>query len=98
MQYVYFLTDGKFVKIGLSKNPLKRIKQLNTGNSTKLYMLGWIEGDRQLEQALHRKFKRVNGEWMEATEDLIAYMNSKLDATYVDWLGERLWAFKKLKG
>jgi hypothetical protein len=39
--YIYFITEipfGNKVKIGMSKNPNKRLKQLQTGNPNKLHL------------------------------------------------------------
>jgi hypothetical protein len=95
--YVYFATDGVYIKIGFSKNPKKRLITLNIGNSQQLYLLGYIDGDMNLEKQLHSKFKLVHGEWFEPTEDLLLYINSHLADKHVDWLDGKLHAFAKMK-
>ena len=73
--YVYtirFLGPPWHVKIGASKNPLERLRQLQTGSGLKLEICHavWMGGEaaaRRLEKALHDELKgyRVNGgtEW-----------------------------------
>ena len=73
--YTYFIiekedgfndSDEYRVKIGFSKNPEQRIKNLQTGNSRKLELMGWIECQGQsLERALHKKYEpfNINLEW-----------------------------------
>jgi len=70
--YVYFIRSGKkgAIKIGKSNNPEKRVKELQTGNPYKLYLIAFIhceteEGAIKLERKIHRLFKkrRMIGEW-----------------------------------
>lgn len=97
---VYFLSDGVNVKIGYTnRNINKRIKELSTGSSSLLYLLGYIKnGDKNLETQLHRKFKQVNLEWFEANDSLLQYLNDNNDLeVYVDWLDNKLMAYKKMR-
>ena len=69
--YTYFIIENEDnehcrVKIGFSKNPGNRIRNLQTGNSRKLALMGWIEcEDSSLEKRLHKKYEsdNLNGEW-----------------------------------
>ena len=77
---VYFITDSKDIKIGYTKNDVtKRLKQLQTANTNKLYLLGYIDGPKELEKELHKKFlkykKRHNGEWFSADDEIIEFIN-----------------------
>lgn len=77
---IYFITDTKNIKIGYTNNSIeKRLKQLQTSCASKLYILGWIDGDLDTEKMLHKIFAqsriRYNGEWFNPTEDLINYIN-----------------------
>lgn len=71
--YVYFIADGALVKIGTSMNPYKRLKQLQTGASTKLRMVAVVPGGVARERRFHERFKgrRVRGEWFQLTEDAL---------------------------
>ena len=86
MQYVYAISDGSYIKIGISKNPQQRIKQLNTGNVKKLVLLGYFKGGRELEKHIHYKFRtvRYNSEWMNPSDELVNYLNKKFDNTYIE--------------
>lgn len=77
MGYVYLITnDYCHYKIGITTKTIeKRIKQLQTGNSEKIFIVKhyYTEHHRQLEAWLHRKFndKRLEGEWFELDDSII---------------------------
>lgn len=62
---IYFIKAKNYVKIGVSKNPVQRLKELQTANPIKLKLLGTIEGNFSTEAALHRMFYKwkKTGEW-----------------------------------
>ena len=100
---IYFITDTINIKIGYTKNSIeKRLQQLQTSCSNKLYILGWIEGDIELEKELHKKFSssriRYNGEWFKPTDDLLEYINinNKIKNTYIDFLDGKLISLLKI--
>ncbi|SIP85999.1 Bacteriophage T5 orf 172 domain-containing protein associated with Zinc finger domain [Pacmanvirus A23] len=73
--YLYFITEIPFynkVKIGISKNPAKRLKQLQTGNPNHLVIYHAMESTnyKLLERTLHSICKdlHVHGEWFEMTD------------------------------
>lgn len=70
--YVYLMSDGEgSVKIGVSNNPERRRKQLQTGQEDHLKILKtWqTKHPYALESRLHRKYaqyrKRADGEWFD---------------------------------
>lgn len=70
MSVVYFISDGEYIKIGMSYNVEKRLAALQTSNPRALKLLRTIlvpneDWARYLEQELHKHFgeKRVAGEW-----------------------------------
>ena len=77
MGYVYLIgnvdTPGKY-KIGSTrgKSVEKRLKQLQTGNSSELFIKDSYETEHpfKLEKMLHNHFKEKNliGEWFELSE------------------------------
>lgn len=83
---VYFITDKKNIKIGYSKNPNKRIKQLNTGNAKKLMLIGYMNGDKNKEKELHCQFSqdRSNGEWFSPSDELLDFINIKFSQIHVE--------------
>lgn len=54
-QYVYFIgePDNGPLKIGVAKDPIKRIRAMQTGNPRRLRIEYVLLGDRELEQLLH---------------------------------------------
>lgn len=78
MAYVYLIesTDNdKRYKIGMTRSSdvSKRLKQLQTGNSSKLTIKEVYETDHpfKLEKMLHNRFKskQTIGEWFELNDD-----------------------------
>ena len=67
-------------KIGISKNPKKRLKQLQTGNSSELELLEIFETEyaHKVEKALHNLFSHAKkeGEWFELS------LNERFDFRY----------------
>lgn len=61
----YFIRSGELVKIGVSNNVQRRLKQLTTGNGRSMELLGVIP--ENIEKQLHSLFAqyRVNGEWFK---------------------------------
>lgn len=102
---VYFITDNRYIKIGYTKNNVnKRLKQLQTSNPNRLFLLGYIEGDKDTEKMLHKKFfsslSRMNGEWFSPSQDILDYINDNnlKENTYVDIIdGEVRGLFKLIK-
>lgn len=94
--YTYLMFDGRYYKIGQSKNPQKRLKTLRTANPS----IGMIcYGTGISENALHKKYAhlRVSGEWFDlkgAASRVAKHINNE-DTTYVmptgKWKGRRLW-------
>lgn len=65
MEYVYAADFGSRVKIGYSTNVSNRIKQIETAQREKSKDLFYIQGDRDIESAIHEIFRaeRIEGEW-----------------------------------
>ena len=53
------------IKIGRSKDPAKRLNQLQTGNPNKLKLIASFEGEGWKEKNLHERLEkfRLEGEW-----------------------------------
>ena len=71
MKYIYLIQsqeDG-YYKIGVSKHPKKRVKQLQTGNSSELKLIGSYQSEHahKVERALQRRysFLKKEGEWFD---------------------------------
>lgn len=67
--FLYFISDTtrSSIKIGISTNPERRVRQLQTGNSSSLHLLGYRKGEQKDEKMLHRMLSAYNenGEWYE---------------------------------
>ena len=71
--YLYAISDGEFIKVGYSKKPKSRVKQLQTARPKPLKLV-WqtlcaysdIDAKKQ-ERKLHRRLQKhkVRGEWFE---------------------------------
>lgn len=76
-EYVYFIqgiTTGR-IKIGVSKDPKKRMQQMQLSEQTVL--LCAVKGSYTLEDTLHNMFKeyRVHGEWFDPSERIMDFIN-----------------------
>jgi hypothetical protein len=73
--FVYFV-QGEFgggIKIGYSKTPESRLKQLQTSYPDTLKILVLVPGSNKDEKSYHRKFEHIklNGEWFKPEKELI---------------------------
>lgn len=77
---VYFIRAGESgpVKIGCSRNPEARRKQLQSAHAARLVVLAIEPGGEEREQQLHREWAecRLEGEWFAPTHELLAYITS----------------------
>jgi len=75
--YVYYITDGEFVKIGLATDPYKRLRGIQTGNP-RVCEIMWLipfkteQDAHQAEQDLHWIYAtyRRAGEWFDILDKL----------------------------
>jgi hypothetical protein len=83
--FVYAITDGSYLKVGVARHPHKRLKELSTGNASRLRLIGFFSGGFKLEKEIHNKFNKVrtNGEWMHPTKELIEYLNSQIHDKFI---------------
>ncbi len=77
--YIYVMECAGFVKIGLTQNPNSRLAICQTFSPFPVRLIGFLEGTRQQEAALHAKLSahRVRGEWFRmegAVADYIEYV------------------------
>ncbi len=77
--YTYFIeaAEANRVKIGFSKDPKARLKQLSSACPYPLKLIAAIPGPKSLEREYHRHFStyRVQGEWFEMKGALVEYVN-----------------------
>jgi hypothetical protein len=74
--YVYFAKLGTRIKIGFTTNWATRRRSMQTDTPDNIALLALVEGDRQLEGDLHRRFAhlRGRGEWFEETPELLEFI------------------------
>jgi len=69
MKYIYLIQslENGYYKVGVSKHPQQRIRELQTGNSSKLKLIETYQSElaHQIERALQRRYEhlRKEGEW-----------------------------------
>lgn len=75
--YVYFIDSGDAIKIGISKDPEGRLKQLQSAHWRKLIMLGAMQGFEYTEIALHKKFAEhsLAREWFARVAPIQAFIS-----------------------
>ena len=86
---VYFIGEHEsgctIIKIGRTVNVPNRLRNLQTGNSSLLKLMGWLtpENDAAVESELHQHFAkhRLRGEWfsIEAADILPILMRAGVD-------------------
>lgn len=78
--FVYFIEteDGKFVKIGYSIHPYRRLNELGTSRPIDLRLIGWMPGTFETERWLHHKFASIQerGEWFASTPVLRRFIKA----------------------
>lgn len=74
--FVYFISDGEFIKIGFANNWVVRRRDLQIANARKLIALLVFEGGFRMEAHLHSLFSahRVLGEWFRPVPEIMAYI------------------------
>lgn len=100
--FVYVIAselEPNTVKIGLSRDPDKRVKQLQTGHAAPLKVFHQVafpaQNTRLVEQILHRELnhKRIRGEWFSLTiEQAIA----EVDFALIRYGDEPNWKLRDL--
>lgn len=95
--YIYAIGTDNRQKIGFSKDPAGRLKQLQTGNAEELHLHGSIEVSedrvKMLERFLHKdlNYKRVKGEWFKLSKvEVLDY----LSFAEITWVHDPLLEFK----
>ena len=87
--FVYFIEelDKGHIKIGFSeKHPKQRLKDFQTGNSSQLKLMGYIEGTYEDEYKLHNTFSKERirrTEWFESSSRIRERINILIEE-YID--------------
>ena len=77
--FVYFIESFQTqqIKIGWAYDPIRRLKEFQTGSPTEYTLLGTLPGNRTLERKLHLDFAEfhVRGEWFFGVMPLRKFIN-----------------------
>ena len=71
--FIYLMQslENGYYKIGISKNPNTRLRQLQTGNSSEMKLIETYESDfaSKIERTLHNQYSHIKkkGEWFDLT-------------------------------
>lgn len=97
---IYIITDGMFTKIGKSKNPLSRIKNLQTSNAKTLKFQYVFDVPDSVEKRLHNLFKNyktnANNEWFQIDNIIIETKLKSISITALWDIDLALFKAKKL--
>ncbi len=74
--YFMFMQELNAIKIGFTKNIVKRFRELNVAVPGTLSILGLIEGNVRTERQIQKQFENlhIRGEWYVAANNLFAYI------------------------
>jgi len=76
---VYFIQESgsMAIKIGTAKDVDGRVRDMSVSTPHLLTVLAVIDGDRDVERVLHRRFAhaRIRGEWFHPVPELLAYIS-----------------------
>lgn len=79
-KYVYFARSEAGCKIGVTKNPAARVKQLNQSSpiNVELVYTGFVTDAPELEKQLKKRFKEqcIQGEWFDLESADIRYIET----------------------
>ena len=76
MIYLIQAGEGGPVKIGVAKNPMERLRELQVGHSEKLVLIDCIDAfySYENEQNLHHELEhlRIRGEWFQPEKEVFS--------------------------
>lgn len=78
--YIIGNVQQNICKIGVSKNPSKRLKQIQTGCPFKVSILAYVEHlGRDSEKEMHKRYKgdRMQGEWFRINDEIRSIIGEK---------------------
>ncbi len=86
-KYVYIMKSNEYYKIGVSSNPQKRLKELQTGNPVEIEIVNsWkVRFAMELEKKLHDLFdrERVRLEWFKLDNEDLENIKKYIEANIV---------------
>lgn len=99
---VYFIQESSVgaIKIGVSKHPKKRAKELQDHSLYVITLLATVDGGYSVEFRLHQLFAHayIRGEWFRPVEELLEYIEKEGEPIAVTDKRERDKIFEKMRG
>lgn len=76
--HLYFIQMGHFIKIGRSKDPVKRLGELSTGAPEAMYLIHQCPNKGHLEKKFHAIFKsfKNKGEWFKYDKQVEKFLKA----------------------
>lgn len=76
--FVYFVSDGRAIKIGFSERPDKRLTGLQVNTPNTLTILATVPAAVMDELSVQRRFEhlRVRGEWFRMEPELLEFIEA----------------------
>lgn len=92
--YIYAIRGGDFIKIGYSRQPMRRLHSLGTGSPDRLDLIGFVPGTKIDEAAIHQRLAPHchRAEWFRAEGavlDFIKGLKRPRDFLFLDRLDRR---------
>ena len=83
---VYFIAAPGRIKIGYTRQPERRLRDLQNADMEQLTTLAVIEGTRKTERALHERLihERLKGEWFVDCENVRRAMAEAISGKFAD--------------
>jgi DNA-binding XRE family transcriptional regulator len=80
MSMVYFIVNASAgtVKIGIAKNPVRRLNELQVGSAERLNLRALVPGGKEVELSFHVRFRKhhLRGEWFSLAGALADFVQS----------------------
>lgn len=100
---IYFVTaaEADLIKVGYSKDPLKRMAFMQAHSPVRLNLMGCVDGGYDLERRLHSYFSEyiAHAEWFHADpvvrETALALIRGEFDLSKLPKNGRRAWAWSR---
>ncbi len=75
-QRIYFIASEGRIKVGVTRNVKSRIASFNTNNGAPIELIGTIDGDVEMERAIHYRLREFNlkGEWFKDCAEVRSLM------------------------
>lgn len=76
--HIYFVTDGRAIKIGLARNLAKRMAGIQSATYLRLFLIGSVFLPIAHEKLFHSRFHhlKIRGEWFRIGRDLLQFIDT----------------------